>query len=266
MIDTNTLNEKIIDAFNRNELISSSYEKLKKGVATYEDANRFAGELGKICKSVYGAELTPDDIDEIVLAYTRKLIRANVGITNDFCELVQGTLNELGDVGLNPVIPAIDNGRIDGIIENATGIVSQEQIETMLGANIIDLLQSCVDEFVRQNAEFQNEIGMSPIVKRTWVGTYGTHDTRRTDYCHLLAGVFEYGEQPNKFFERHKGCRCVVEYYPNKKAKGRVTSLEFGSYDANNELWNTSPATIERRRKKSVARSNAKKKISALSE
>lgn len=264
MIDTSELNEKIVEAFGRNEKISKFYEKLASGKATYEDANKFAGELGNICRSVYGAELTPDDLDDFVLSYTRNLITANATITNEFCEGVQATLNELGEIGLNPVVPQVDADRIDGIIENARGIVSQEQIETMLGANMIDLLQSVVDEFVRRNADFQKEIGMEPIVKRTWVGTYGTHDTRRTDYCHLLAGTYLYGEQPNKFFERHKGCRCVVEFYPNKKAKARVASLEFGSYDADGALWNTLPTTIERRRKKAVARQNARKRLSSL--
>lgn len=266
MIDTKALNDAIISEFKKNQVISDSYKKLIKGVATFEDASVFSGELGKICKGVYGSAMTPEDLDVFALDYTEKLLRANAAISHEFCDLVGTNLNELGDLGLQPITPPIDADRLDGLIENASEITEQGEIESLLGDNMVDFLQSLVDEYVRQNAELQNSLGLKPYVVRKWVGTYGTHDTRRTDYCHELAGTYTYGEQPSKFFQRHRGCRCTVEYFPNKKSQGRITALRKGEVDANNVLWNTSPTTLMTRRRKAVAKENAEKRLRALVE
>lgn len=266
MIDVKTLNDAILSEFGKNRVISESYNKLIKGFATFEDASVFAGELGKICQKVYGSALTPEDLDVFVLNYTERLLRANASITHEFCDLVGANLNELGDLGLQPITPPIDGERLGGLIENASEITELGEIESLLGANMVDFIQSLVDEYVRQNADLQKSMGLKPFVVRKWVGYYGTHDTRRTDYCHELAGTYTYGEQPSKFFQRHRGCRCTVEYFPNKKSQGRITALRKGEVDVNNVLWNTSPTTLKSRQRKAVAKANAEKILKALTE
>ena len=51
-----------------------------------------------------------------------------------------------------------------------------------------------------------------------------------------MAGEWEYGDEPRETYYRHEGCRCTVEYFPNKYAKGEITALAKYEVARNGEL------------------------------
>lgn len=238
-MDYKELAEQIVAAIENNKSVARLYDLARDGGATFADADELAKEIGETFKATFGEMLTPEQLDEATLGAVKRLINRGAIVTQEYCDIVQGDLNLLSDTGLQSVVPNVDTERINGIIENARGITMQEQIASMLGDNAVDFLMSVVDAWVKANAEFQASIGMEPIIVRKWIGVFGTHDTKRTDYCHTLAGRYQYGTEPKKVYQRHKGCRCTVTYYPDRKAEPRITALRKGDKDTQQVLWNT---------------------------
>ena len=69
---------------------------------------------------------------------------------------------------------------------------------------------SVVDDFVRENADFQYEVGKSPVIIREGGSTC-------CKWCADLTGVYEYSRvrnTGNDVFRRHDNCRCTIEFDP----------------------------------------------------
>lgn len=210
--------------------------KAETSLVDFEDADVFAEELGDSMiqfLSESGFDFSIDD-DE-VLTSIRRVVKGDAEKTRELCDLIQQDLNNLSGVGLNSYVPDLNEDRLDGIIDAVKNGGSVDK----LGLNIQNFLLYCVDQWVKENASFQDRIGLNPVIVRKWDGITGTHDTRHTDYCSRLAGVFEYGSEPSDVYKRHVGCGCTVKYYPDKKSKGRITALEKGEKDINEVLYNT---------------------------
>lgn len=234
--DLSLMNETMLS---NNRKLKSIIAKASNSICTFEDVDEYAKQLGETLGRAVDKMVTPSDLDEATLDAIRKLITADADKTKAFCEVVQLDLNQLAEIGLNPVDVAYDNERLDNLIKETSEITEQEQIRNLFLAIVVDYLQSYVDDWVRTNAKAQAGVGLKPVIVRKWVGTFGTHDTRRTDYCNKLAGRYEYGTETKRVYQRHRGCRCTVSYYPTAKAEGRITALSKGEKDVLQVLWNT---------------------------
>ena len=236
------IRQEISDAFERNKTIEEVFKRLRTGAATYEDADLFAEELGKILENVIVDSVDINiDIEDLAYNIVGNCINQNYKISSIICETVQQTLNEAADVGLAPVVPELNIAEISEIQNEILAIKTED--------NLIDIAQKIstasektVDDFVRTNAEFQRKAGLSPVIVRKWSGSWPSHDSKHTDWCKEIAGTYEYTHTysiDSRVFSRHKGCRCTVAYYPSNKAKGRITALAKGEKDVNEVLWNT---------------------------
>lgn len=243
------------ELFDQNKEVERVYKKVVNGSASYEEAQNFASEVGKILSTVLTGKIS--NVDELALEVVDEMVSKGTRIVSAVCKGVQENLNEAAGVGLNPIEPnpiGLDKRRRDLIdsmskSEEPLGLIGDKQTSSFLMAE--------VDEFVKSNADFQARAGMEPIIVRKWDGTYGSHDTKHTDWCSKLQGVWEYGTEPADVYKRHKGCQCTVAYYPNKKAQGYITALAKGEKDTEEVLWNTGrefsqsrKAVLARRRKK----------------
>lgn len=238
MIDYKDLEELHDAILSNNQKYKSIVAKAQNSVQTFADADEYAKQLGKAAGKAVNKMVTPSELDDSLDAI-RKLISADADRTKAFCEVIQLDLNQLAEIGLNPVDVGQDTERLDNLMKATSEITQQEQIDNIFAESVIDYLQAYVDSYVRANAEAQGNAGLKPIIVRKWVGIYGTHDTRRTDYCHQLEGKFEYGSEPKRVYQRHRGCRCTVTYYPSKRAEKRLTALAKGEKDVLGQLWNT---------------------------
>lgn len=248
--------DKFTALFNENKKIESIYKKVKNGSAGYEEANAFAVEIGNILADVFGNTVDGENLDDMALYVVENMLGQNVQLSSMVCESVQLNLNDAAEINIAPVEPpkARTKSKIDGITTNFKETGSVEKL--MQSAKTLTL--STVDEWVKTNADFQAKAGLSPVIVRKWDGTWGSHDTRHTDYCSKLQGTYNYypssagssmyfggggrmhgWDGPADLFKRHEGCQCVISYYPNKKAQGRITALAKGEKDTDKQLWNT---------------------------
>lgn len=257
------------DLFEKDKSIEQVYKRIAKGIATYEDAHDFALALGEILRKSFGVMVDnlPEgaDLEEIAEQIVDKAIRQNYRLTSLICETVQDELNSMAGVGINAIDPGINNARLSAVKEAFAQATTPEAAKVALGEPVKTLAMSAVDDWVKANADFQKASGMEPIIVRKWSGRYGSHDTKHTDWCKDLEGVWEYGNQPSRVFARHEGCTCTVLYYPNKRAQARVTALAKGEKDTDKVLWNTgevfsnSRQAVLRRRRQMYGKEEARR-------
>lgn len=237
------------ELFEKDKRIEAIYKKIRQGRATYADASLFAEEVGTILAKVYkGIDFATVDVNDLAENIVVNSLNQNIALTDLVCESVQSSLNEAAGVGMNPVKPYHDPSRVNGIKTLVEEAEDAEEIAIALNEPVITNAISNVDNWVKTNADFQYDAGMQPRIVRTWSGSYPSHDTKHTDWCEDLAGEWNYGEQPSDVFRRHEGCRCTVEYFPSKKAQGRITAMAKGEKDTEGVMERTGKFTSTKRR------------------
>ena len=126
---------------------------------------------------------------------------------------IQKQLNENAGIGLRAVTPKLDEERVRGIIDKVSDAPLFEDVRWVLNEPIRVLVQSFADEFVKANAEFQADVGLSPTITRTVVGGC-------CQWCRALAGKYTYpNDVPDDVYRRHAYCRCLVTYDPGDGSK-----------------------------------------------
>lgn len=239
-----TVRAKFSKYFDENKAIESVFKKIQVGTATFDDAQLFAENIGEVLVDAFGDLVKSSgfdlDLDEVAEQIVSKMLTQNYRFVTLVCDTVQANLNAAAKVGLEGVEPKVDTNAINTIKNKVKAAKTPEELQVALGENITTFSQQVVDRWVMNNAEFAAKSGIGAVVVRKWSGKYGSHDTKHTDWCHSLAGVYQYDNTLDKrVFVRHTGCRCSVSYYPQGSLKGKITSLEKGTSDADKVLWNT---------------------------
>ena len=235
------LRQQLIEAIESDKQIGEHIARLDAGFGTYEDVNDIAMFIGDRIADELIASYSP----EVLEAY----LREGHSLITLFAEVAQKNLNDAAGIGLKPMLTKPPDARIKALAEELSAVAPEMLPEELKNAIPPELL-SMVDAIVKYNADFQAKAGLQPVIVRTWSGSYPSHDTKHTDWCHDLAGEYKYGSEPSRVYARHKGCRCKVEYFPDARAKGRITALSKGEVDRDSVLWNTRSDTLERRLRK----------------
>ena len=196
--------------------------KLAKHTVTYRDANQYAQEIGNILTGIF-REYLPEALTD------GKLYRAAAEVLvkepmmkagNDvgrIAQMIQQDLNQQAGIGLNAVVPDMNQDQIDGII---TGICNAETFsgnEELFMDQIGNFLEGYVDDFVRENADFQNGVGLTVLVQRI-------ADAKCCRWCSNLAGTYQYElvrDKGDDVWRRHNNCHCQIIYDP-RGSKRRV--------------------------------------------
>lgn len=238
-----SVREEFSRLFEDNKDIEAVYKKIRQGLATYEDANRFSLAIGNILKRTLAdmVDELPEgtNLQAVADGIVEKSLQQNYKLSSLVCETVQDELNSMAHVGVKAIQPDLNNGRVRSIKKAFIDAKTPEDMKVALGENVKTFAMSVVDDWVHRNAEFQKNLGMEPVIARKWSGRYSSHDTKHTDWCHELEGVWAYGDQPPRTFVRHEGCTCSVMYYPTNSVQGRITALAKGQKDTDQVLWNT---------------------------
>lgn len=224
-----------------NEELWEWLNKLEVGVGTYEDVDNIAELIG----DNIAATLADDYSDEALDILTE----VGYEVVSDAGVIAQNNLNRAAGIGIKPMTKKYPQGAVSAIKEDIAKL-APEAVATALKDKLPTMFMRFVDEVVKYNADFQADAGLEPIIVRTWSGSYPSHDTKHTDWCHDLAGTYVLGtarDAPANVYVRHEGCRCKVEYFPNAQAKGQITALAKNELDYYGELWNTKPETLEKR-------------------
>lgn len=217
--------------------------KLKKHTATYADANKYAQDIGGILTDIFREHLPEALTDGKLYRAAAEVLVQQPMVTagRDVAEVtkqIQKAMNEEAGIGMNAVDPGLNQDQIDGII---TGICNAESYDNYVERfmdQVEGFFEGEVDDFVRENADFQYKAGLSPTIERKISG-------KCCSWCAKLAGTYPYEDvkdRGNDVFRRHNNCHCQILYNPADGSKKRQ--------NAHSKIWteDNNPAIIEARK------------------
>ena len=141
----------------------------------------------------------------------------NYRLIADQAEKLQQALNEAAGIGINAIVPDANKDQIDGIIHGISSAQSYEHYQESFLDQIENFGEGVVDDFVRENADFQYHAGLSPTIERKT-------DGKCCPWCSALAGTYPYEDvrnAGNDVFRRHRNCHCQVLFNPGDGSKRR---------------------------------------------
>lgn len=196
--------------------------KLAKHTVNYSDANRYAQEIGNILTGIF-REYLPEALTDgkLYRAAAEVLVKdpmyQAVNDVNKVARMIQNDLNAQAGIGMNAITPEVNEDQIDGII---TGICNAETYagsEELFMDQLGNFLEGHVDDFVRENADFQSNAGLTVIVQRI-------ADGKCCKWCSNLAGSWLYDQvrdKGNDIWKRHNNCHCQIIYDPRGSKRRR---------------------------------------------
>ena len=171
--------------------------KLKRSAATYADAQNYAIAIGKILKEVFHEYLPEALTDgmlyraaaEILVEQPMKAAGRDVA---KVAQAIQQAMNDEAGIGMNAIVPAMNQDQITGIITGICNAESFELGEAIFLDQVQNFMQGYVDDFVNDNARFQSDAGLTIYVQRTVMGS------KPCQWCIDLAGTYPYDEVRDK--------------------------------------------------------------------
>ncbi len=128
---------------------------------------------------------------------------------------VQTNLNKQAGLGIKGIKSPLNKDRIKGIVEKISTEDDFEKVKWLLDEPIVNFSQSIIDDTVKANAEFHDKAGLVPKVTRTVVGGC-------CDWCAAKAGTYTAPNIPRDVYQRHRYCRCEIEYDPGDGKKRKI--------------------------------------------
>lgn len=188
---------------------------------SYEDAQEYAQRLGELLSEAMRAETgTLSYMSEEV---AREILYPLLGENHDLaCEAavaIQSNMYREIGVGMNPVIPELDTGRIEGLVDKISGYTEFSEARWLIDEPIVNFSQSVVDQAIRDNNRKAASAGLlCQIVRKAEPAGIKSRKIGRKSYsyqvpcewCLKLDGTWFYGDEPEDVYRRHAFCRCVL--------------------------------------------------------
>lgn len=191
--------------------IQNLLEKVKRGSATYEEAQEYSIEVSRLIGKAYEKHISSATLPDGRMYYniaSRLLpstLDENYDLVSKYSADVQQKLNENAGIGLKAQMAEENQDRVDGLVELASNAEQYDDISNQLLTAFYNYFQSVVDDTLKANVDFQGKAGLSPKIIRK--------ATRKCcEWCSQLAGEYEYPNVPDDVYRRHERCRCTVDY------------------------------------------------------
>lgn len=210
--------------FNKSTKLNKIRKLIDDGNATYEDANEYAVEVGRLLAQSYKKYIKSDTLPDGKMYYNiaERILNPTLGnnhtLISKISADVQTSLNASYGIGIKGVEAPLQQNRINGIIERVATEEVFDNVAWILNEPIVNFSQSVVDSVIETNVDFHGKSGLSPKVIRTVRG----HDP--CEWCVAMAGEYKYPDVPKGVYARHDRCRCTVEYDPGDSKRKNVWS------------------------------------------
>lgn len=187
--------------------------RLKAGEGGFEEAEEYAGEVGRALSAAFGEHLSSDVLPDgrmyfnIADRVVTPLMEEEYRLATEAGMQAVRVANERAGIHLQGRKPAFEPERVKGIVDRLASEESFDAVKWILGDPVESYAVHCVDETVKQNAEFLHKAGRTARIRRDSA-------SRCCDWCAALDGVYEYPGVPREIYARHNNCTCTVEYLP----------------------------------------------------
>lgn len=200
----------------QSERIKELLEKLNRNNVDYEDAHKYAIEIGELLAKAFEENIDASTLPKGKMYYNiaKKVVEPSLkdsfDYVSDFSIQTQKILNKQAEIGLRVQKPEFNQAKSNGIIRRLADAESYEDIAWILKDPVVNFNQSIVDDTIEANAKLHSKVGMHPTITRKVSG-------HACKWCMNLAGTYLYPDDvPDDIYRRHRDCRCVVLYKPTK--------------------------------------------------
>ena len=190
---------------------------------TYMAAGDYAEEVGSALAEAFRRHLSADQLPDgrmfwnIADRVIRPMLEQDHKLVSAAAQEVQTALNKAAGLGLKAQAAALDQDRVDGILNRIVNSENFADIAWILDEPIKTFSRSVVDDTLQKNVEFQGRTGLRPkVIRRA--------ESHCCKWCAALSGSYVYPDVPKDVYRRHASCRCVVEYDPGSGRRQDVHS------------------------------------------
>ena len=187
---------------------------------TYAAAQEYAEAVGAALSEAFRINLTANQLPEgrmfwnIADRVIRPMLEQDHSLVADAAVVVQEALNKSAGLGLRAKRASLDADKVAGILNSVVAAENFDDVVWMLDEPVKTFSRGVVDDTLHKNIDFQGRAGLRPKVIRT-------AERRCCKWCSALAGVYEYPNVPDEVYQRHRACRCAVEYDPGNNIRSQ---------------------------------------------
>lgn len=185
--------------------------KIEKGTASHTDSYRFAQKVSDFLNYAIKKNMTSDTLPNGKLYYhiaesvLTPLLKNNHALITNYAKDVQSMMNKKDDIPFKGRTAKCNIDRIEGICSEYSRSDLFDETQQELADTIENYSLSSVDDTIKENARFLNNIGYYEVVERR-------ADNSACKWCRSLEGTYDYSpNMDNTVFKRHKRCRCIIE-------------------------------------------------------
>lgn len=215
-----TLKEALTEKLSNSKKVNQLITNLESG--TYGDIYELSKNVGELLSETFAENLSGAVLPDGKMYYNiakrtvEPMMKNNYEIITDAGAIVQEYNNRAAGLGIKAQVPALNQDRIDGIINRLASAELFDDIKWILDEPIVNFSMSVVDDMVKANMDFHHKLGLKPrITRKAAAGC--------CEWCNGLEGEYEYPDDvPDDVYRRHERCRCTVEYEPSSGRKQNV--------------------------------------------
>ena len=185
--------------------------KIEKGTASHTDSYRFAQKVSDFLNYAIKNNMTGSTLPNGKLYYhiaesvLTPLLKNNHALITNYAKDVQSMMNKKDDIPFKGRTAKCNLDRIEGICSEYSRSDLFDETQQELADTIENYSLSSVDDTIKENARFLNNIGYYEVVERR-------ADNGTCKWCRSLEGTYDYSpNMDNTVFKRHKRCRCTIE-------------------------------------------------------
>lgn len=216
---TPNLISKVNKAFNKyyktDRNVFQLIDRANKGLATYNDAYKYAVAVGNARAKAFKSELSSAVLPNGRMYYNigspliHDSLSTNFQMVSDYSVATQKSLNRRNKIGLKPQKAKYDKEKVEGFINRLDSEPDFDAVSWILEEPVRLYTMAIVDDTMKANADFQSRAGIIATVIR--IPAAGC-----CKWCDDLAGEYTYPGVADEVFMRHDNCRCTLEYNGSK--------------------------------------------------
>lgn len=187
--------------------------KIENGTASHIDSYQFAQKVSDFLNYAIKKNMTGDTLPNGKLYYhiaesvLSPLLKNNHALVTNYVKDVQTMLNAKEKMPIKGRTAKCNLDRIEGICSEYSRSDLFEDTQQELAESIENYSLSCVDDTIRENVKFLDELGYYEVVERK-------ADRGACKWCRSLEGTYDYSSNMDTtVFKRHKRCRCTIEVH-----------------------------------------------------
>lgn len=190
--------------------------KIENGTASHAESYQFAQKVSDYLNYAIKKNMTGSTLPNGKLYYhiaedvLTPLLKNNHALVTSYAKNVQEILNIKDDIPFKGVTAKVNTDRVEGICSEFSRADKFEETQQELADTIENYSLSSVDDTIKENARFLNNLGYYEVVERR-------AESGACKWCRSLEGTYNYSsDMDNTIFKRHKRCKCTIDVHRNK--------------------------------------------------